>query len=37
MGKGKRYTHEFKLGAVKQITQPDYSVTEVAEQLDICT
>ena len=37
MSKGKRYTQEFKLGAVKQITERGYSVAEVAERLDICT
>ena len=37
MSKGKRYTQEFKIEAVKQITERGYSVAEVAERLDICT
>lgn len=37
MSKGKRYTQEFKIEAVKQITERGYSVAEVSERLDICT
>lgn len=37
MSKGKRYTQEFKEAAVKQITEREYSVAEVAERLDIFT
>jgi len=37
MSKGKRYTQEFKIEAVKQITERGYSVVEVSERLDICT
>lgn len=37
MSKGKRYTQEFKEAAVKQITEREYSVAEVAERLDIST
>jgi transposase len=37
MRKGKRYTQEFKVEAVKQITERSYSVAEVSDQLDICT
>ena len=32
----KRYTDEFKIGAVKQITERNYSVYEVAKRLG-CT
>ena len=32
MSKGKRYTEEFKIEAVKQITERGYSVYEVAER-----
>lgn len=35
MSKGKRYTEEFKVEAVKQITERGYSVQEVAERLGI--
>lgn len=35
MSKGKRYTEEFKIEAVKQITERGYSVQEVAERLGI--
>ena len=31
MSKGKRYTQEFKIEAVKQITERGYSVAEVSE------
>ena len=37
MSKGKRYTQEFKVEAVKQITERGYSVSEVSERLGICT
>ncbi|GAB2695010.1 IS3 family transposase [Aliiglaciecola aliphaticivorans] len=37
MSKGKRYTDEFKIEAVKQITERGYSVQEVAERLGIST
>lgn len=37
MSKGKRYTDEFKVEAVKQITERGYSVQEVAERLGIST
>jgi len=37
MSKGKRYTQEFKVEAVKQITERGYSVAEVSERLGICT
>ena len=37
MSKGKRYTQEFKIEAVKQITDRGYSVAEVSERLGICT
>jgi transposase len=35
MSKGKRYTAEFKIEAVKQVTKRGYSVNEVAERLGI--
>lgn len=35
MSKGKRYTHEFKVEAVKQITERGYSAADVAERLGI--
>jgi len=35
MSKGKRYTQEFKIEAVKQITERGYSVAEVSERLGI--
>jgi len=31
--KGKRYTEEFKIEAVKQVTERGYSVAEVADRL----
>ncbi|WP_220493527.1 transposase [Pseudoalteromonas sp. SG43-5] len=31
MSKGKRYTQEFKIEAVKQITERGYSIAEVSE------
>lgn len=37
MSKGKRYTDEFKIEAVKQVTERGYSVQEVAERLGIST
>lgn len=37
MSKVKRYTEEFKVEAVKQITERGYSVQEVAERLGIST
>jgi transposase len=37
MSKGKRYTEEFKIEAVKQVTVREYSVNEVAERLGITT
>ena len=37
MSKGKRYTKEFKREVVKQITERGYSVSEVADRLDIFT
>jgi transposase len=37
MSKGKRYTKEFKIEAVKQVTDRGYSVNEVAERLGITT
>jgi len=37
MSKGKRYTHEFKIEAVKQVTDRGYSVYEVSERLGIST
>ena len=37
MSKGKRYTEEFKIEAVKQVTDRGYSVNEVAERLGITT
>lgn len=32
---GKRYTDEFKIGAVKQVTERGYSVADVAQRLGI--
>ncbi|SFD64863.1 transposase [Pseudoalteromonas denitrificans] len=37
MSKGKHYTQEFKVEAVKKITERGYSVSEVSERLGICT
>jgi transposase len=34
---GKRYTDEFKIEAVRQVTDRGYSVAEVAERLGITT
>jgi transposase len=35
--KGKRYTEEFKIEAVKQVTDRGYSVAEVADRLGATT
>ena len=35
--KGKRYTEEFKIEAVRQVTERGYSVAEVAERLGTTT
>ena len=32
MSKGKRYTQEFKIEAVKQITERGYAVAEVSDR-----
>jgi transposase-like protein len=37
MIKSKRYNQEFKIAAVKQITERGYSVSEVSKRLGICT
>jgi len=37
ISKGKRYTQEFKIEAVKQTNERSYSVVEVSERLGICT
>lgn len=37
MSKGKRYTQEFKIEAVKQTSERGYSVAEVSDRLGICT
>jgi transposase len=37
MSKGKRYTEEFKIEAVKQVTERGYSVQDVAERLGVTT
>ena len=37
MSKGKRYTQEFKIEAVKQTNERGYSVAEVSERLGICS
>jgi len=37
MSSGKRYTEEFKIEAVKQVTERGYSVAEVAERLGTTT
>lgn len=34
---GKRYTEEFKIGAVKQVTDRNYSVIDVSKRLGITT
>lgn len=35
MSKPQRYTKEFKLAAVKQVTERNYPVAEVAERLGV--
>lgn len=35
--RGKRYTEEFKIEAVKQITDRGYSVSDVADRLGVTT
>lgn len=37
MNSGKRYTEEFKIEAIKQITERGYSVADVAERLGTTT
>jgi len=37
MSSGKRYTEEFKIEAVKQVTERGYTVAEVAERLGTTT
>ena len=37
MSSGKRYTEEFKIEAVKQVTERGYSVADVAERLGTTT
>jgi transposase len=37
MSKGKRYTKEFKIEAVKQVAVHGYAVNDVAERLGIST
>ena len=37
MGKGIRYTEEFKRDAVAQVKERGYSVKDVSERLGICT
>ena len=37
MSSGKRYTEEFKIEAVKQVTDRGYSVADVAERLGTTT
>tara|TARA_R110000737_G_scaffold340546_1_gene363530 strand:+ start:2029 stop:2412 length:384 start_codon:yes stop_codon:yes gene_type:complete len=37
MSKGRRYTQEFKIEAVKQTNERGYSVAELSEWLGICT
>jgi len=34
---GERYTEEFKIAAVKQVTEEGHSISEVAERLGITT
>ncbi len=34
---GKRYTDEFKIDAVRQVTERDYSVVDMASRLGITT
>lgn len=35
MSKSKRYTEEFKIEAVKQVTERNYPVAEIAERLGV--
>ena len=35
MSKGKRYTQEFKIEAINQVTDRDYSIAEVSERFGI--
>ena len=37
MSKGKRYTDEFKIEAIKQVVERGYSVNQAAERLGVCT
>jgi transposase len=37
MGKGIRYTDEFKRDAVAQVKERGYSVKDVSERLGVCT
>ena len=37
MNSGKRYTDEFKIEAIKQVTERGYSVADVAERLGTTT
>ncbi len=37
MNSGKRYTNEFKIEAIKQVTERGYSVADVAERLGTTT
>ena len=37
MSSGKRYTEEFKIEAIKQVTERGYSVADVAERLGTTT
>jgi transposase len=34
---GKRYTDEFKIEAVKQVTEPNYKLSDVADHLGVTT
>ncbi len=34
---GKRYTEEFKIEAVKQVTERNYKISEVADRLGVTT
>lgn len=36
MSKGKRYTHEFKVEAVKQVTERGYSATAMTPHFWFC-
>lgn len=37
MNRSKRYTEEFKIEAIKQVTERGYSVTDVADRLGTTT